>query len=134
MKAFFDTNILIYTVSQDHRKQKASDILQSGGAISAQVLNEFTHTTRKKLGCGWSTIELALSGFRQIFDDIRPLTAETHAAAFALARAHAFSFYDALIISSALEAGCDTLFTEDMQNGRKIKTLTIRNPFLDGTE
>ncbi len=39
------------------------------------------------------------------------------------------SFYDALIVAAALEAGCDTPYSEDMQDGRKIGALTIVNPF-----
>src|SRR5437764_662000 len=47
-----------------------------------------------------------------------------------LARDHGLAFYDALIVAAALEAGCDTLFTEDMQHGRKFGSLTIINPFI----
>lgn len=61
-----------------------------------------------------------------------PITIGTHEAAVALAREHAFNFYDALIVASALEAGCDTLFTEDMQHGRTIGGLAIWNPFREG--
>jgi predicted nucleic acid-binding protein len=39
------------------------------------------------------------------------------------------AFYDALIVAAAIEAGCDTLFTEDMQHGRKFGSLTVVNPF-----
>jgi len=46
-----------------------------------------------------------------------------------LASSHGFNFYDALIVASALAAGCDTLLTEDLQAGRKIEGLTIVNPF-----
>jgi predicted nucleic acid-binding protein len=48
-----------------------------------------------------------------------------------LAREHGLVFYDALIVASAIEAGCDTLYTEDMQHTRAIGGLTIRNPFLE---
>jgi len=48
----------------------------------------------------------------------------------ALARDHAFAFYDALVVAAALEAGCDTLYSEDMQHGRGLAGLTIVNPFL----
>jgi predicted nucleic acid-binding protein len=131
VKAFFDTNILIYTVSQDKRKQRAEHILRSGGVISAQVLNEFTHATRRKLGCDWAVIELAVLRFQDVFDEVLPLTADTHGAALALARDHRFAFYDALVVASAIQAGCDTLWSEDMQHGRAIGGLTIRNPFLE---
>jgi len=62
---------------------------------------------------------------------VRPLTADTHAAALALARDHGFAFYDALIVAAAVEAGCDVLYSEDMQHGRVIGGLTIRNPFVE---
>jgi len=39
------------------------------------------------------------------------------------------SFYDALIVSSAITAGCQTLWTEDLQDGRRIRSVDIRNPF-----
>ena len=55
-----------------------------------------------------------------------------HEAALALARDHRLSFYDALIVAAAQEAGCDTLYTEDMQHGRKFGGLVIVNPFVEG--
>ena len=61
---------------------------------------------------------------------VRALTRETHAKAVILARDDQLSFYDALIVAAALEAGCDTLLTEDMQHGRVIQGLTISNPLL----
>ena len=57
-------------------------------------------------------------------------TSATHAAAVSLARDHGFAFYDALIVAAALERGCDTLFSEDMQHGRSVAGLTIVNPFV----
>ncbi|WP_407116325.1 hypothetical protein [Bradyrhizobium sp. LMG 9283] len=59
-----------------------------------------------------------------------PLTADTHAAALTLARDHNFAFYDALIVATAIEAGCDSLHSEDLQHGRSIAGLTIINPFV----
>jgi predicted nucleic acid-binding protein len=59
------------------------------------------------------------------------ISLSTHQAAVALARDHNIAFYDALIVAAAQEAGCDTLFTEDMQHGRKFGGLTIVNPFLE---
>ena len=132
MKAFFDTNVLIYAVSQDERKRGAEHILRSGGVISAQVLNEFTHTARRKLGFDWAVIELAVMQFHDVFDEVRPLTAQTHGAALTLARDHGFAFYDALVVAAAIEAGCDTLYSEDMQHGRTVQDLKILNPFREG--
>lgn len=58
-----------------------------------------------------------------------PITSDTHASAIAIARDHGLSFFDALIVSSALEAGCDRLYSEDLQDGRRFPGLTIVNPF-----
>ena len=66
---------------------------------------------------------------RTALEPVRPIDVGTHEAAIALARSHGFSFYDALIVVSALEAGCDTLLTEDLQAGQRIAGLTIVNPF-----
>jgi predicted nucleic acid-binding protein len=73
-------------------------------------------------------IEAAVAVIRIRFPDVMPLTAETHAQALALARDHGLSFYDALIVASALEAGCDTLYSEDLQDGRRFPGLTIVDP------
>ncbi|MHB8885447.1 MAG: PIN domain-containing protein, partial [Methylovirgula sp.] len=108
----------------------ADRILREGGAISVQVLNEFTNVCRKKLRLDWPRIEEALARFQEVFEEIVPLTVETHAAAVALARNDGCAFYDALIIAAAQEAGCETLYSEDLQHGRKFGDLVIVNPFL----
>lgn len=131
MKAFFDTNILIYTATSDAKKQQATACLGRGGCVSVQVLNEFVHVARRKLRYDWPQIELALGLFRASLDDVVLVTLHTHTGAVSLARDHSIAFYDALIVAAALEAGCDTLFSEDMQHGRGIGGLTIVNPFLE---
>jgi predicted nucleic acid-binding protein len=131
VKAFFDTNILVYATTSDTKKQQAADCLGGGGLASVQVLNEFVHVVLRKLRHDWPQIEFALSQFRDSLDEVAPVTMNTHTSALSLARDHSLSFYDALIVASAIEAGCDTLFTEDMQHGRKFGGLTIVNPFLE---
>ena len=125
MKAFFDTNILVYTATSDAKKQQAADCLGRGGLASVQVLNEFVHVARRKLRHDWPQIELALGLFHASLDDVVPITVNTHGNAVSLARDHGLSFYDALIVASAIEAGCDTLYSEGMQHGRTIGGLTI---------
>jgi predicted nucleic acid-binding protein len=132
VKAFFDTNILVYTATSDAKKRRAFDCLYRGGIVSAQVLNEFAHVARRKLGHDWPQIEHALGLFRASLDGVVPLTSDTHSSALILARDDGLAFYDALIIASAIEAGCDTLFTEDMQHGRRFGLLLVVNPFLYG--
>lgn len=130
MTAFFDTNVLLYAFSSDAKRDRARAALAEGGVIGAQVLNEFTNVSRKKVGRSWEEIDLALQTIHAQFDPVRPLTAALHADAVALARVNGFAFYDALIVAAAIEAGCDTLFTEDMQHGRIFNGLMFRNPFL----
>ncbi|UPK35375.1 PIN domain-containing protein [Bradyrhizobium sp. 186] len=130
MKAFFDSSILVYTATSDPRKQQAAACLSGGGYVSVQVLNEFVHVARRKLRTDWPQIEFALQQFRVSLVDVVPITLNTHAGALALARNHGFAFYDALIVAAAIEAGCDTLYSEDMQHGRNVGGLTIVNPFL----
>ncbi len=132
MKPFLDTNILVYAQLDDPRSERALKLVEAGGVISAQVLNEFVNVFMRKLRRQWRDIEDALADVRDALDtDVVPLTAETTAAALALARDHGFAFYDALIVASAIEAGCTTLYSEDMQHGRVIGGLTVINPFLE---
>ena len=132
MKPFFDTNVLVYAATSDARKRRADACLSEGGAVSVQVLNEFVSVARRKLRHDWLRIETALALFRAALSEVVPVTLATHEVALALARDHDLAFYDALIVAAALEAGCDTLYSEDMQHGRAIGGLTIRNPFLPG--
>jgi predicted nucleic acid-binding protein len=129
--AFFDTNVLIYAYSSDIRRVRALNLIAGGGVISAQVLNEFTNVLRKKQKHDWPVIEAALQTLRFRFSKIIPLTSETHAAALAFARDHGLAFYDALILASASDSGCDTLYSEDLQHGRSFGNLVVVNPFLE---
>lgn len=129
MKPFLDTNILVYAQQDDPRGDRARALVLAGGTISVQVLNELANVLRKKLGRDWSEIREALDDVQAALDPARPVTVETHSAALALAQEHGFGFFDALIVAAAVEASCDTLLTEDMQDGRRIGGLTLLNPF-----
>ena len=127
---FLDTNILIYAFAAgEPRSARAEALLAEGGVIGVQVLNEFTSVTRRKLGWQWKEVEAALAVIEELLGQARPLTAAIHAHAVALARDHELSFYDALIVAAAAEAGCRSLMSEDMQHGQKFGALTIENPF-----
>jgi predicted nucleic acid-binding protein len=130
--AFLDTSVLIYAaLSDDPRCAVAERLLAAGGAVSVQVLNEFANVARTKLKWPWPDIEAMLALVRSRSGRVQPIAISTHDAALALARDHGVSFYDALIVAAALEAGCDTVLTEDMQHGRKFGALTIVNPFIE---
>lgn len=131
-EVFLDTNILVYAISRDDaRAPQAISLLDQGGTISVQVLNEFTNLARQKLRRSWPEIMDALAALRILFPDPKPIGLATHEAALEIKQRDGFAFYDSLIVASALEAGCSVLLSEDMQHERLIKgRLTIRNPFL----
>ena len=131
MSRFFDTNILVYAFLDAVKRERAIEVLSEGGLISIQVLNEFTNVALKKRRRSWPEIEAALGVIRARFPKVILLTVEIHASAVVLAREHGLSIYDALIVAAALEAGCDTLFSEDMQHQRAFGDLRIVNPFLE---
>jgi Predicted nucleic-acid-binding protein, contains PIN domain len=132
-EAFLDTTVLIYAVSQnDPRCAIAERILENGGTLSVQVLNEFVAVCRRKLGMKWEEIEEASAAIRVLCDAPIPTTVETHDSAIQIAQRYKFHIYDALIVAAAVSAGCATLYSEDMQDGQKIGKLTIRNPFAAG--
>ena len=131
VKAFFDTNVLIYAVAEgDPRSAQAEELLASGGVLSVQVLNEFVSVARRKLLMSWSDVTQALDAFRALCPSPLSITVETHQAALRIATTHGYNIFDALVIAAALEAGCATLYSEDLHDGQKIDgQLTIRNPF-----
>ena len=131
---FLDTNVLIYAALQpDPRSDAARALLRDGGVVSVQVLNEFANVARRKLRRSWPEVRQALAAVRALCPAPRPLTAATHEAALALAERTGYAVYDALILASALEAGCDIVCSEDLQDGQVVDgRLTIRNPFRPG--
>ena len=130
MIAFFDTNVLVYAQEANGKADRARALLAGGGKLSVQVLNEFTAVSRRKQQRDWDEIAAAISDVLTVVDPPLALTLDLHAAARTLAEDHQLSFYDALIIAAGIDAGCDTLFSEDMQHGRSIGGLAIVNPFL----
>jgi predicted nucleic acid-binding protein len=130
-RAFFDTAILIYSISSEEpRTVVAENLLAEGGWISIQVLNEFAAVARRKLNMSWEETREALFAIRALCESPIPLSIEIHEAALEIAARYLYSIYDALILAAALKADCEILYTEDMQNGQVIGPLTICNPFL----
>jgi len=129
MKAFIDTNVLIYAHAADEKGEMAREAILAGGVISVQVLNEFASVLLRKFRLDWAVIADALADVRTALGPVRPIDVEIHIRALALFRSYGFNFYDALIVASALAAGCDALLTEDLPAGQRVEGLTIVNPF-----
>jgi predicted nucleic acid-binding protein len=130
MSVFLDTNVLLYLFSGEPAKaDRAEELTAADGVVSVQVLNEFVAVARRKLALSWTEIAEAVSVIREACR-VESLTLEVHNEARRLAESHQLAWYDALIVSAALLAGCTTLYSEDMHDGLRIgKTLTVRNPF-----
>jgi predicted nucleic acid-binding protein len=129
-KTFIDTNILLYLLSADSAKaDRAEAIVKMGGMISVQVLNEIANVARRKLTMPWKEINEVLALIRSACLVV-PLTIETHEKGTLVSQRHGLSVYDAMIVAAALLGKCETLYSEDLQDGLLIDhQLHILNPF-----
>jgi predicted nucleic acid-binding protein len=94
-----------------------------------QVLGELANVARRKMQMSWDETHALLNMLRGLLT-VHPLTTEIHETGLRLAERYVFSIYDAMIAASALHAGCDTLWSEDMQHGMALdEGLRIVNPF-----
>ena len=126
---FFDTNIILYLLDDGPKAEIAEGLIAKQGQISVQVLNEALVNCLRKAGMSWDEAGHFLDGIRQLCS-VTDLTPATHDIGRALGVRYGFSVYDAMIVAAALEAGCTTLFTEDMQDGLLVEgQLRIVNPF-----
>ena len=128
--SFLDTNIILYSASNDPAKaQRARDVIAAGGMINIQVLNETVSVARRKMRMPWSEIRDILTSVRSLLD-VRPLTITTHEMGLDLSIQHNLSIYDSMIVAAALEADCDVLWSEDKQHGMIFAgRLRVANPF-----
>lgn len=130
-KPFFDTNVLLYLLSDDTAKADCAEaLLAQGGTLSVQVLNEFAAVASRKAGLSYPEIRDALQPIRALCS-VEPITVDTHERGLQIAERYGFRIYDALIVAAALLAGCEILYSEDLQDGQRFEQqLTIRNPFI----
>ena len=137
VKCFVDTNILVYRQdsTEVEKQAKAEEWLRQlwsnkSGRISTQVLNEYYVTVTQKLKPGLSR-ESARNDIKAL-SVWNPLVMSTALieSAWEIQDRYKYSWWDTLILSSALLLECDYLITEDMQHEQKIGNLTIIDPFL----
>ena len=135
---FLDTNIFVYTFdsSAPDKQKKAQHLVTTAlntghGVLSYQVMQEFLNVSTRKF-----TVPLTPFDAKTYLEEIMIPLCKVYAApelyhyALDIQENTRYSFYDSLIIAGAIRAGCDTLFTEDMQHHQKIGNLTIKNPFI----
>ena len=136
---FLDSNIFVYLFDEtDERKRDiAGEIVESGlqnnsVIISFQVVQETLNVVTRKLAT-----PMTAEGAKSFMEDVlaplwrvSPSLALYNRALDVQAR-YRYSFYDSLIIAAALDAGCDRLYSEDLQGGQRIEGLRVENPFVN---
>ncbi len=133
---FVDTNIFVYAHDgRDVRKQKvAAGLLRNlaehdNGVTSTQVVQEFCNAVLRP---GINLPRPDLSAILQVV--LYPMLRHTpsmdfYERALKLQQNESLSFYDALIVQAAIDLGCQTLYSEDLQDGRVYGSLNVKNPF-----
>ena len=135
VRSFFDTNILVYSDDKDSpsKQRRAVELIaqhleRGTGAVSLQVLQEYFVTVTRKLrleaAIARRKVEL-LAEFHVIVPNLTDVLA-----AIDLHRLHQLSFWDAMVLRTAKQAGCLALLTEDFQPGKTIDGVRIVNPFV----
>ena len=135
---FLDTNIIVYSFDKSNptKQKRASELIEKGlkghnGCISYQVVQEFANVATRKFAVPMSHddcrqfIEMFLSPMWEVY-----ASRDLVKSALDIAERWQYSFFDALIIASALEASCHILYSEDLQHRQKIYQLRIIDPFV----
>ena len=134
---FLDTNVLVYTFDRraPEKQARARDLVERAlrtgeGTVSSQVVQEFLNVALRKFERSFSNEE-ALRYLREVLDPLCSVfpSISLYETALSLHRRWRFSFYDSLIVAAALESNCKVLYSEDLQDGQEIESLTVVNPF-----
>lgn len=133
-RCFFDTNVIVYAHDDLERKKRdrarellVSAVQDGSGVISAQVLSETYVTLTKKLGIAAKNAAdeiLQLSEFRVV-----EISAALVLRALQIKEEFGLSYWDSLIIAAAEHAGCETVWSEDLNDGQVYDKVTVHNPF-----
>ena len=135
-EVFVDTNVFVYARdTADPAKQRTASewlawLWETGhGRISHQILQEYYVTVTRKLSPGLSPAE-AREDVRDLLAwDPPAVSADLFDQAWSLEDRFGFSWWDSLVVASALAQACDILISEDLQDGQRIDGLFIVNPF-----
>lgn len=134
MSVFFDANVLLYAddLSAGARTQIARELIRPRvadrtGVVSTQVLQEYYVNARKKLKMDGAAARARVELYSGL--EVVEIRSALILAAIDLHRLHALSFWDALIVCAAQHAACETLYSEDLQEGRRFGQLRVVNPF-----
>jgi predicted nucleic acid-binding protein len=129
-RCFADTNVAIYALDADEEKrQRAIAVMRPGPVISTQVVNEFVNVLLVKRKLDRADAYALARALMQACDVVSVTPAITDQA-MTLGQRYQLSHWDSLIVSAALETGCEILYSEDMQDGQVFADrLTAKNLF-----
>ncbi len=137
MITFFDTNIFIYAIDDSENIKRVKSMArieqarsQGKVALSTQVLHEFYNISRRKLRPPLSHSQAAQAVTHLCEFLVLGSMAASVQAALLLHEQHQLSWWDALILETALRSDADVLVSEDFQHGRRFGKLVVENPFL----
>ncbi len=126
---FIDSNVILYVASGDAQKaEKAERLLNEGGMVSVQVLNEIANVARRKMGVSFSELHEFLDLIRALVK-VAPVTVAQHELGLKISEKHQLSIFDSMLVAAASTNGCDKFYSEDMHHGLTIDGTTIVNPF-----
>ena len=134
---FLDTNIIVYSFDAQNpdKQQRARQLIhdaltQNCGCISYQVVQEFCNVATRKFATPMSEQDCReyLAQVLMPLCEVYP-GSEFYRQALVIQERWKYSFYDSLIINAANLAGCQILYSEDLQHGQQILGTSIQNPF-----
>lgn len=131
-RAFLDSNVILYYYTSNERSKArlAGEAgFRSNAIISTQVLSECSNVLSKKRKYSWIEIENVISELIDLFS-IKTIGIQTVKKAIELSGRYQYSYYDSLILASAIESQCEVLYSEDFQHNQLIEGVRIVNPFL----
>jgi predicted nucleic acid-binding protein len=133
---FVDTNVVVYADDVDAgakcRTARAllGRLFTDGTAVvSIQVLQEYFSAATRRLGLPAAAARQRVEALGRL--DVVRLAADDVLAAIDLHRLHGLSIWDALVVRAALVSGCRTLYSEDLQHGRRFEALEVVDPFAE---
>ncbi len=134
---FLDSNVLVYFLDKTNpdKQTKAETLIEQAlvlgnSCISHQVVQETLNVVTQKLKFEAADTSRLLNRILIPLWKVMP-TPELYQRGIEIQTRYQYSFYDSLIIAATLQAGCKTLYSEDMQHGQHIEQMTIQNPFME---
>ena len=133
-RVFFDTNVLVYShdISTPEKCTRAKSLMNEAfikniGVVSGQVLGETFVTLTRKIGV---PLDDALDEIRRLSRfHVVDISSSHVLRAVEIQETCQLSYWDSLIIAAAEFASCDTVWSEDLNDGQRYGSVTVRNPF-----